>query len=120
MAITGRGGIAYPPSADQSLAAGDDIELTGKIVRVTGNGGAVTLTSTPTIEAGEEDGQIVIIQGTDNTNTVTLQDKSSLAGTTLALDAQVDATLGQGDTLMLMWDAGDSLYYEISRANVTP
>lgn len=110
------GTVSYSPSSDTSLSAGTAITVTKGIMRVVGNGGAVTLTSTPTIVDGS-DGQIVIIQGTDDTNTVTLQDDSTLANSGLQLSGGNDMTLGEGDVIQLMYDSDDDKWYEISRSD---
>lgn len=99
-------------SAIQSLLAATAISPNATKVRVVGNGGAVTLTATPTITNPAADGQLLIIQGTDNTNTVTLQDEGGLAGTTLELGAATRA-LGLGDTIGLLWDAATAKWYEL-------
>jgi hypothetical protein len=75
----------------------------------------VTLTSTPTLANGA-DGQVLIIQGTDDTNTVTVQDEGTLAGSNLELGAAT-RTLGKGDLLVLTFDSTDGAWYEISFAN---
>jgi len=77
-----------------------------------GNGGAVILDTDPAINDGKNDGQTCIIQGTHDTNTVTIND-----GDNVELSSGVDMTLGKGDTLMITWDAGESTWYEISRSN---
>lgn len=109
--------IGYTPSGDQSLAAGSTLTVTNGIMRVVGDGvGAVTLTSTPNIAAGF-DGQVVIIQGTSDTFTVEFQDEGNLASSGLKLHGGNNAILGKGDILMVTYDAGDSLWYEVSRSD---
>jgi len=107
---------AYTPSSDQSLLAATQITVTRGIMRVVGNGGAVTLTGTPTIVVATA-GTRVIIQGTSDTNTITLQDESNLAGSKLQLSGDVDFTLGQGDVIELIYDSGDANWLEISRSD---
>lgn len=99
-----------PPSSDTAITAAGGITVTRKIMRVAGNGGAIDITADPQIVAGE-DGQIVIIQGTHDTNTVTLDD-----GTGLALSAQ--CVLAAQDNITLMYDSGDSEWIETSRCSV--
>lgn len=99
-------------SAIQSLLAATAINPNATKVKVVGNGGAVSLIATPTITNPSADGQLLIIQGTDNTNTVTLQDEGSLAGTKLELGAATRA-LGLGDTLGLLWDASAGKWFEL-------
>lgn len=104
------------PSADASMSAATALSVTDGIMRVVGNGGAVTMTATPNIADGA-DGQIVILQGTNDTNLVTFQDESSLANSGLQLSGGVNFTLGKGDTLQLMYDAGDDKWYELTRSD---
>lgn len=110
------GKLFFTSSAIQSLLAAGTISPNATRIRVTGNGGAVTLTSTPTITSPSSDGQLLIIQGTDNTNTVTLQDESGLAGSKLELGAAT-RVLGKGDQILLIWDNTDTKWYEIGFAN---
>lgn len=86
------------------------------IVRISGSGGAVTVSATPSIAVGA-DGQILILQGDDDTNTVTLNDEATTPGSKLQLNAGSNCTLGKGDILMLTYDAGDAYWYEICRSN---
>lgn len=109
------GKTAFTPSTLQTLAAGNALLANATKVRVAGSGGAVTLTSTPTIADGV-DGQIVYILGTHDTNTLTVQDQGTLASSNLELAAST-RVLGKGDILQLMFDATDSVWYEVSFAN---
>jgi hypothetical protein len=111
------GTVTYVPSDVQSLLAADDITVTHRIMLVVGNGGAVSLTSTPSI-ADAVDGMIVTIEGTDDTNTVTLQDYRNLAGTGLLMDSQVDVTLGNNDSIEFRYKASDEKWVERGRALV--
>lgn len=99
------------PSAVQSLSVGSSIAVTTSIAKVIGNGGAINLTSNPQITDGT-DGQIIIIKGTNDTNTLTLDD-----GDGLSLTDGASFTLGNKDTMALMFDAGDDEWIEISRSN---
>lgn len=110
------GNTVYVPSADQSLLAATQITVTNAIMRVVGNGGAVTLTGTPTI-VDSVDGDCVKIQGTSDANTVKLQDEAQLANTGLQLSGGADFTLGQGDMIGLCYDLGDDKWYEVSRSD---
>ena len=105
------GTTIYTPSSDTAITAAGGITVANTIVRVYGNGGAIDITANPQIAAGT-DGQIAIIQGTHDTNTVTLDD-----GTGLALSAQ--CVLAAQDSITLMYDSGDSEWIEISRTTVT-
>jgi hypothetical protein len=103
-------GTAYTPSGDQSVANDATITIDNTIVRIVGDGGVALLDNDPAIEDGISDGQMIIIQGTGNV--VTIAD-----GVNTALDGDANVALGQGDTIQLIWDAGDSVWYEVSRSN---
>lgn len=103
--------LVYTPSSDTAITAAGGITVTKAIMRVAGDGGAIDITANPQIVAGT-DGQVVIIQGTHDTNTVTLDD-----GTGLALSAQ--CVLAAQDNITLMYDSGDSEWIETSRTTVT-
>lgn len=109
------GKIAWKPSGDLSLTASSAIAVKRGIMRLVG-AGSIVLTSTPSLVDGI-DGQIVILQGTSDTNMVKLQDEAQLASSGLRLTSGADFTLGKGDTLMLIYDAGDDLWYELSRSD---
>lgn len=102
--------LVYVPSSDTAITAAGGITVTKAIMRVAGDGGAIDITANPQIVAGT-DGQVVIIQGTHDTNTVTLDD-----GTGLALSAQ--CVLAAQDNITLMYDSGDSEWIETSRTTV--
>jgi hypothetical protein len=79
-------------------------------MRIQGSGGAVTITANPQIAAGS-DGQMVILEGENAANTVTISN-----GTGLSLNGGVGFTLGQGYTITLLYDATLSLWVEVSRS----
>jgi hypothetical protein len=105
----------YTPSSDLSLQAADAITPSNTIMRVVGNGGAVTLTSTPNI-VDAVDGMIVIVQGTSDVNTVTLQDEGVLGGSGLDLGG-ANITLGNRDVLKLMYDSGEDVWIRMYHTN---
>lgn len=107
---------ALAPSALQTLAAANLIVYAPK-VRVAGNAAPVTMTSTPTLSSGTVDGQECLIQGTDDTNTVTIQDDGTLAGSKLRLGA-TSRVLGKGDSVRLTWDTTAALWFETSYTNL--
>lgn len=107
------GTLALPSGSIQTIGAASTIHTTAGKVRVVGNGGPVTVGTLPTCDNGTSDGQLVVIQGTDDTNTVTVQDGGTLPGSKLRLGATT-RTLGKGDTLVLMWDSADAKWYEVS------
>jgi len=107
--------LVFVPSATQSLLAANAILANATTVRVQGSGGSVILTSIPTIADGS-DGQFLIILGASDTNLVTIQDSANLAGSNLQLSGGNDFTMGQGDTITLMFDTNAADWVEISRS----
>ncbi|MCC2631558.1 MAG: hypothetical protein K0S20_257, partial [Patescibacteria group bacterium] len=110
--LTIGGTVITTPSAIQTVLAADLVLADAGKVRVAGSGAPRTLTSTPTIADGG-DGQLLIIQGTDDTDTVTFQDQGTLPTSNLELGAST-RVLGKGDILTLTFDATDSVWYEVS------
>ena len=102
--------LVYTPSSDIAITAVGGITVTKAIMRIVGDGGAIDITANPQIAAGT-DGQVVIIQGTSDANTVKLDD-----GNGLALSASI--TLAAQDNITLMYDSGDSEWIETSRTTV--
>jgi len=110
-------GTQITPRANQALVAANPVVVSGStIIQVSGSGGAVTLTSTPTI-ADRPNGTFVTIIGTDDTNTLTLQDEGNLAGSNLELSGGVNFTFGLGDTMQLMFHTATAAWIEISRSD---
>lgn len=58
----------------------------------------ITLNTTTAIDDGEENGQLLTLTGTSDTNTITIQD-----GANTRLNG--DVILGNGETITLKWDA---------------
>lgn len=109
--------LDYTPSSTQIIVASTGITanmITNKVIRVVGNTGDVEITATPSIVAGF-DGQEIDIEGTDETDTVTLQDESILAGSHLSLTG--DITLGKNDNIKLRYNQSSSRWVEICRSN---
>lgn len=92
--------LLFPPSASQSVAASTLILRNARAIQVNGSGGDVTVTSTPSVQAGQYQGQKLIIIG--GANAVTLQDETVLSGSTLSLGSY-QRQLSQGDQLELRW-----------------
>jgi hypothetical protein len=105
------GKLSYVPSSTVNISAASGLTVTKGIMRVQGNGGAVDITANPQIAAGS-DGQIVIIKGQSDTNTVKFDH-----GSGLSLQSSLSFVLGYKDTLTLMYDAVDAEWIEISRTN---
>lgn len=73
---------------------------------IKGSGGAVTVTANPQIAAGSSVGQVLVLIGEDNTNTVTLAD-----GTGLSLNGGI--VMGLQSVIELKWDG--TVWVEQSR-----
>lgn len=107
--------VSVDPSATTSIVAATGITVSNKVMRIQGSGGAVTITALPSINANfTVDGFELVLQGDSDTNTVTLQDESQLTGSKLKLQDTLNQTLGKGDILKLMYDAGDGYWYQSS------
>lgn len=113
--ITGK--LLFGTVATQSLLAATQINPDRPRIKVVGSGGAVTLVGVPTISPTTDDGQILIIQGTSDANTVTLQDAGTLPGSQLALQAAT-RVLGAGDMILLVWDLATTTWNELTFSNV--
>jgi len=90
------------PSTTETLDAEDAISGGYNLVFVAGNGTHVTLTSTPSIAAGTT-GQMLVLLGTNDSATVTLQDNSVLDGSTLHLHHAQNHTLGLNDSISFIY-----------------
>lgn len=95
-------------SVASTLADGATLTPTFPVHRVAGSGGAVTLSAITAITAGTKDGQLLILLGTSNTNTVRV-----LNGANTLLNGTV--ILGQGDVLELFWSSSLALWVERGR-----
>ena len=100
-----------PPATIQTLAATDDIAHQQDTVEVIGKNGAVTLISEPTISAGYH-GERLLIIGTDDVNTVTLQDETNLSGSLLDLGGS-DVALDANATLYLVYSETNERWSKI-------
>ena len=101
----------YTPSSDQARLDDSTVSCTNTLTRVVGSGGAVILDLAPAVADGSADGQICIIQGTSDVNTIQIGDN---ANTQLAGGSAF--TLGDGNMLTLIWDSGSSEWFEVSRS----
>jgi hypothetical protein len=105
-------GVAVKGStgAATAIIAGTGIVLTNNAKSEThfiaGSGGAVDVSANPQISAGQYVGQETLVVGTDDTNTVLLED-----GTGLSMNGSM--TLGAGDNILFRWNG--SVHTEVSR-----
>lgn len=109
-------GTQIPNVPIQDVTASGGVSITGNYIKVRGDGGAVTVTATPSIESAQADGSIVVLQGASNANTLTLQDEANLSGSALELGG-TNVTLGLGDVLELVYNKNTSKYYLVSKAD---
>lgn len=75
---------------------------------IQGSGGAVTVTANPQIAAGTVTGQVLVLQGGSDTNTLTYAD-----GTGLSLQGPI--TLVKDSSITLVWENTDSIWIEQNR-----
>ncbi|OGB90410.1 hypothetical protein A2625_00985 [candidate division WOR-1 bacterium RIFCSPHIGHO2_01_FULL_53_15] len=107
--LTLEGRVVYTPSLEAITAVAGVTAgmLDNKVIRIASTAGEVTAG----IEAGTN-GQIIILQGTNDTNTVKFNSSGNLK-----LAGGASFTLGLGDTLQLIYDSGTAAWYEISRSD---
>lgn len=95
----------------QYMSSSGTISVDASYIPVEGSGGPVSsVTIATTVGSGlwNATGRILIIEGTNDTNTVTIAD-----GGNVKLTAS-SRTLGAGDTLMLIWNGSDWLEVSFS------
>jgi len=101
-------------SPDTTVLATDTLSRGYDVLRIQGG---VIMTSTPTIYAGT-DGQILTIEGLDDSSLVTLQDGSNLVGSGMRMQNGRDMVLGKNDSIQFSYDSGQKLWIEQHRADV--
>ena len=114
-AVTHTATTIYTSASIQTLTAGSPVVASATKVIVAGSGGAVTTTAAPSIADGT-DGQMLYVVGTNDTNTLELQDEGTLASSNLALGS-TSRVLGLGDVLVLMYDTTAASWIEVSFTN---
>lgn len=92
-------------AATSALANGATLTATKPVHKVSGSGGAVSITD---IASGNKDGQVLILIGTDNTNTVRIPYSA-----TVLLNG--DVVLGSGDSIQLKWSSTAAAWIEVNR-----
>ena len=91
-------------------AAASTLVPTSSYMRISGSGGAVTLDTTTPITAGEFDGQALEIEGTNDTNTVTIEDSGNVELNGLIV-------LASGTWITLRWNSTAVKWRERNRSN---
>ncbi|GIV04111.1 MAG: hypothetical protein KatS3mg015_2941 [Fimbriimonadales bacterium] len=106
----------YTPSVATISGAASTISHNQTVTRLNNTtGGAVTLTSAPTITDGQ-DGQLLIVFN-GSANNVTIQDQGTLPGSNLRLSAAT-ITLGQRDSIILLYSSTIGDWIQVGTTNV--
>jgi len=107
--LAGGNNVIALTGTTQTPAGAATLTPDGTVIEVSGSGGAVTLDTTTPIANGEHDLQLLILIGTDDTNTVTIQEGS----TTVLLNG--DVTLTDHDAIILLWVGAVTEWFELFR-----
>lgn len=99
----------YPTSTTISLLGSATLTPTHTTMRVSGNGGPVVLGTTTAIADGSIEGQLLIVEGRSNTNTVEIRGNANTKGG--------DVILGLSDSITYKWSLVDSLWVEQGRSS---
>ena len=99
----------------QNLAAAGDTIAKNPFTELRATSPLV-MTSTPTISAGITDGERMIIRGSDNTNTITLQSEANLSNSNLYMKDGIDCVLGANSIIVFRWNNLNSAWNEVSRS----
>lgn len=105
------------PTANTAITAvSGTIAHTAAVMTITADA-SYTLTSAPTISDGQP-GEELIILNVDTTDTITIQDQGTLAGSNLRL-VGTNCALGPRDSIRLIYNSTVGDWVEIGRSNVT-
>lgn len=102
--------ILYLNGTTTSLAGNSALDATHVLHEVSGSGGAVVLNLTTSINAGSKNGQLLFLQGTDATNTVTIRHNSNT-------QMNGDVILGLNDLIAFRWDSTRADWIELFRSS---
>lgn len=97
-------------STDSTLADGATFTPTHPAHRIQGDGGAATADATTAIADGSTDGQILVLFGVSDVNTVTIEDGSNTS-------FNGDVILTNGICFITYWDSTNSVWRELTRNN---
>jgi len=111
----GEGSSSLPALNIQNLTGATDTISKNPFIEVRATS-PLTMTSTPTISPGLVDGERIIIRGSSNTNTITLQSESNLTGSNLYMEGGIDVVLGANDWIQFRWNNLLSTWDEITRS----
>lgn len=109
-------GANYVDTAPQNISSGGTISLSStagsiQILVVQGSAGAQATSNTPFGTTPPSNGNIIIVRGNDNTNTVTITGNDAADG----VIQNGDPVLGEGDEISYYYDSTADRYYELSR-----
>ena len=93
-----------------TFAASATLTPDTNIYRVSGTSAAVTMDATTSITDGEVDGQLLLMVGTSDTNTVTILDAKNTK-------QNGNVTLKAGHEIEYWWDSTGSVWQERTRNN---
>lgn len=105
--------VVIESSANQAIAASGQITVQNvslQHLKVSGDSGAQSASTTP-FTGTLPDRAIIIVQGTDSTNTLTLSNNDAAGGCIL----NGDAVLAEYYILKLLYDADANRYIELER-----
>lgn len=92
------------PAAQTIAAVSDTIGSAATYLRLDATSNFV-LTSTPTIAPGKIDGQLLILESVSAANNITLQDITTIAGSTVRNQGGTGKALTPRDTIAYIWNA---------------
>lgn len=107
LALDGR--LVLVPATQTITAVSDTILPAAAFVQLTATGAAI-LTSTPNIATAGVAGGTELILHNAGTNTITLQDESTLAGSKLRLASGTNKAIGPNDVIALIFDAASGFW----------
>lgn len=96
---------------NQTVTAAVPISPAASYIRITGNGGHITMSANPQISAGYP-GQLIFIQGTDNSQTVTISNGN---GVKTAFNQPFK--MGRFDIIEFIYDPVETTWVELNRSN---
>ncbi len=107
--------LILKPASQTNLTTVNPIQATGSLIRIQGATGPVDypVGATQISVTGVVDGQVIVLKGLSNTNSVTLDD-----GNGLDLNGGVKFIIGAGDTITLVYDALTGNWIELTRTDV--
>ena len=104
--------VATPPAATDITAVTATVPSNAEAVKLTANASYV-LTSTPSITAGQLDGQRLYVMNQDTVDTITLQDVTALAGSTVRGKAGANVVLLPRSVTQFMWSSVNAEWMEV-------